>query len=218
MYIDSFNQDQSCGRTWTVTGTVWSVNCAALGKHGRLFVLKILSWSFKCWVRTINIPNENTVSASLCNVRESAQIYSWESGIHQFKRKFDPCRIHNCSEIMHQITVKEYVNPWHAHIGRIMDTADGTGNKLSNYNIFKHSFVLEKYVLQMSLDDRRHFTNCGSVAMILTNSISLWYVHFITTKEISIKQSKITPLHVAYTHSRNKRYPDAVCQWRLGIF
>ena len=35
---------------------------------------------------------------------------------------------------------------------------DGTGNKLSNYSTFKHSFDLEKYVLQMSLDDRRNFT------------------------------------------------------------
>ena len=108
-----------------------------------------------------NFPKEHLVSLSLCNVHESqplAQINSWESGIHQLKRKFDPHLIYNCSDIMYQLMVEEYVNLWHAYIGRIVDTVDGTGNKLSNYSTFKHSFDLEKYVLQMSLDDRRNFT------------------------------------------------------------
>ena len=139
-----------------------SVNSAVLGELGRLLVLiKILSQSFKFWIRTANFPKEHLVSLSLCNVHESqplAQINSWESGIHQLKRKFDPHLIYNCSDIMYQLMVEEYVNLWHAHIGRIVDTVDGTGNKLSNYSTFKHSFDLEKYVLQMSLDDRRNFT------------------------------------------------------------
>ena len=64
-----------------------SVNSAVLGELGRLPVLiKILSQSFKFWIRTANFPKEHLVSLSLCNVHESqplAQINSWESGIHQ---------------------------------------------------------------------------------------------------------------------------------------